>query len=94
MLLMSPKIARTIRPGCLFGMRMAVLATPCHEQTRSMLDEHKGKGNSKRFETGAKQSFDGKCCVKLDNGLLGVGPNTTRAAVEAEKQSEGEGRIA
>lgn len=53
----------------------------CHldEQTRSMLDEHKGKGNSKRFDSGVKQSFDGKCFVKLGNGLLGVGPDTTRA---------------
>jgi hypothetical protein len=49
------------------------------EQTRSMLDEYKGKGNSKRFDTGAKQSFDGKCFVKLDSGLLGVVPDTTRA---------------
>jgi Heterokaryon incompatibility protein (HET) len=53
----------------------------CHldEQTRSMLEEHKGTGNSKRFDTGVRQSFDGRCFIKLDNGLLGVAPDTTCA---------------
>jgi len=52
----------------------------CHlgKKTCSMLDDHKGKGNSKRFDSSAKQTFDGKCFLKLDNGLLGVGRESTR----------------
>jgi hypothetical protein len=49
------------------------------EQTHSMLEAQKGKGNPERFDLGVRQSFDGKCFVKLNNGLLGVGPDTTRA---------------
>lgn len=48
------------------------------EETRSLLDEHKDKGNSNRFDTGAKQSFDGKSFIKLDNELFGVAPDATR----------------
>lgn len=48
------------------------------EQTLSMLDEHKGNGDSKRFDTSVKQSFDGKHFLKLDNGLLGAGREATR----------------
>lgn len=47
-------------------------------ETRSFLDEHKGEGNSKRFGTGVKQSFDGKIFIKLDNGFFGVAPDATR----------------
>ncbi|KAH7392687.1 heterokaryon incompatibility protein-domain-containing protein [Pyrenochaeta sp. MPI-SDFR-AT-0127] len=59
----------------------AIPSMICHldEQTRYVLEEHKGKGNSKRFDTSVKQTFDGKHFVKLDNGLLGVGPDTTCA---------------
>jgi hypothetical protein len=48
------------------------------EDMHSILEAHKGKGNSERFDLGVRQSFDGKVFVKLDNGLLGVGSDTTR----------------
>jgi hypothetical protein len=42
------------------------------EQTQSMLEAQKGKGNSERFDLGVRQSFDGKCCLELNNALLGL----------------------
>jgi hypothetical protein len=44
-----------------------------------MLEAEKGKGNSERFDLGVRQSFDGKYSPELNNALLGVAPDTTRA---------------
>lgn len=49
------------------------------EQTQSILDAQKGKGNPERFDLGVRQSFDGKCFLESNNALLGVGPDITRA---------------
>jgi hypothetical protein len=49
------------------------------EQTKSMLEAQKGKGNSERFDLGVRQSFDGRCFLELNNTLIGVGSDTTRA---------------
>ena len=35
-------------------------------------------GDSMRYDTGVRQTFDGKHFVKLDDGLLGVAPENTR----------------
>ncbi|KAH7381934.1 heterokaryon incompatibility protein-domain-containing protein [Cadophora sp. MPI-SDFR-AT-0126] len=48
------------------------------EQTHAMLEAQKGNGNAERFDLGVRQSFDGKCFVKLSNGLLGLASDKTR----------------
>jgi hypothetical protein len=47
-------------------------------KTQSMLEAEKVSGSYQRFDLGVRQSFDQKLFIKLDNGLLGVGPEATR----------------